>query len=151
MIKLLAGGERTTTPRTTLTRTRRRAHHFILDHQHCRHPNLRSRPVRRTCYESPASYNPDTQGTPNWAEPPGNQSYTNRPTPSACTAGPFITDTGGAHIQGSGPSCLTASHGAGSDPHRRHVVHTKPIPLQAIPATRFRERAFPTGRRRCWP
>ena len=60
--------------------------------------------------------------------------------------GPGHYDTGCARIQVSGPPCLTASPRAGSDPHhrRRHVVHTKPIPLQAIPATRSREHPIST-------
>ena len=45
MIKLLASGERPTAPRTTLTRTRIHSHRIILDHRHCRHHNLRSRPA----------------------------------------------------------------------------------------------------------
>ena len=64
--------------------------------------------------------------------------------PRACVADPVITDTGGAHIQGSGPSGASPLAARRSRPHhRRHVADTKPIPLQAIPPDRSRERALP--------
>ena len=97
-----------------------------------------------TVHGQPCSRGSDT---PNRQNLLGNQSYTNQPTPLSVHSRPGHLQTPDLRTSSIRTALPAASPRAGSRPHhrRRHVFHTKPIPLQAIPPDRSRERALSCG------